>query len=54
MWVWGKLATWLLRRHIAAELRPHCEATGVSREDAYAASCSRLRKHFDAAWPQTR
>ena len=51
MWLWGKIATWTLRWHIARELRPYCEQNEVSREDCYAAACNRLRKHFDAAWP---
>jgi hypothetical protein len=54
MWLWGKIATWALRWHIARELRPYCEQNEVSREDCYLASCNRLRKHFDAAWPETR
>lgn len=52
MWVWGKLSVWFLRQHIARELRPHCEASGVDRETAYQVSCSKLRKHFDTSWPQ--
>ena len=51
MWVWGKLVAWALRKHIAREIRPYCERAGVDREAAFEASCSRLRKHFDAAWP---
>lgn len=51
MWIWGKLATWFLRRHIAHEIRPETERQGRSREDAYRASCNKLRAHFDAAWP---
>jgi hypothetical protein len=51
MWLWGKITTWVLRRHIARELRPYSETMGHSREDVYQASCNMLRKHFDAAWP---
>ena len=52
LWIWGTVATWFLRAHIRVELRPHCEMTGVNRETAYQVACQKLRKHFDAAWPQ--
>ncbi len=51
MWVWGKLAIWALRMHIARELRPMAETHGISRAETIEASRGKLRAHFDAAWP---
>ena len=53
VWVWGRLSAWALRRHVVTELRPVATEQGHDRELAYQALEQRMRKHFDAAWPQS-
>jgi hypothetical protein len=51
MWFWGPLTVFFLRRHIAREIKPTAVAEGFTRDEAFEATCNKLREHFDAAWP---
>lgn len=51
-WVWGTLATWLVRIHIAREIRPESSIKNITRDEALWLMQQRMELHFDAAWPR--
>lgn len=50
-WLWGTLATWLVRMHIAREIRPECAVKDITRDEALILMRDRMKLHFDRAWP---
>lgn len=53
VWFWGRVSAWTLKRHVSTELRPFATEVGHDRELVYRVLEQRMRKNFDAAWPQS-
>ena len=51
MWIWGLIASFAMRRHIARELRPFAANADIDRELVRSALVKRINSAFDQKFP---